>query len=147
MIGSILFHQSLESYPVFRIQTGESNKFAILSDQTSTTSSFVAVLEIFDVGGKTPPNSHKHADEMFYVLHGRGVAMSGDHQVPLQQGDTFLVKAGYSHVVENTGSTRLYCLTLMVPDEDFAALIRAGVPDALDAEDLLILRPKVLGLP
>jgi hypothetical protein len=27
----------------------------------------------------------------------------------------------------------------MVPDEDFAALIRAGVPDALDAEDRRVL--------
>jgi len=34
---------------------------------------------------------------------------------------------------------RLYCLTTMVPDEDFAALIRAGVPDALDAEDRRVL--------
>ena len=39
----------------------------------------------------------------------------------------------------NTGGTRLYCLTTMVPDEDFAALITAGVPDVLDAADLAVL--------
>jgi hypothetical protein len=42
-------------------------------------------------------------------------------------------------VVENTGRTRLYCLTTMVPNEGFAELIRAGVPDRLDAEDLAVL--------
>ena len=37
------------------------------------------------------------------------------------------------------GSLRLYCLTIMVPDEDFAKLITSGAPDALDAEDLAVL--------
>jgi hypothetical protein len=54
-------------------------------------------------------------------------------------GDAFLGRAGTGHVVENTGATQRYCLTTMVPDEGFAELIRAGVPDALDAEDLAVL--------
>ena len=41
--------------------------------------------------------------------------------------------------MRNTGPTRLYCLTTMVPDEDFAKLITSGVPDVLDAEDLAVL--------
>ena len=47
--------------------------------------------------------------------------------------------AGAEHVVENTGATRLYCLTTMVPNEGFAELIRGGVVDRLDDEDLRIL--------
>jgi hypothetical protein len=42
-------------------------------------------------------------------------------------------------VVKNTGTTCLYCVTSMVPDEAFAALIRAGVPDRLDEQDLRAL--------
>ena len=32
------------------------------------------------------------------------------------------------HVVENTGPGKLYCLTMMTPNEGFAELIRAGTP-------------------
>ncbi|MEM7648895.1 MAG: cupin domain-containing protein, partial [Cyanobacteria bacterium P01_A01_bin.70] len=34
---------------------------------------------------------------------------------------------------------RLYMLCIMVPNEDFAELIRNGVPDQLDEEDLRVL--------
>jgi mannose-6-phosphate isomerase-like protein (cupin superfamily) len=124
---------------VFRIKASDTNKFAVIADPLESGTSFITVVEIFDVGGKTPPNSHAAADELFYVLHGEGVALCGDARLPIRKGDSFLVRAGVEHVVENTGRTRLYCLTTMVPNEAFAELIRAGVPDALDDEDLAVL--------
>jgi hypothetical protein len=42
-------------------------------------------------------------------------------------------------MIENTGSTRLYTLCIMVPNEDFAELIRRGTPVELDEEDLKVL--------
>lgn len=131
--------RTLEACPVFRIKAGDSNRFALLVDPARDGTAFVAVVEIFDVGGATPPNTHAAADEMFYVLAGTGVAECDGRSIDLAPGSTFVVKAGTGHVVRNTGAGRLYCLTTMVPDEDFAALIRAGVPDALDAEDLRVL--------
>ena len=101
--------------------------------------SFIQVVEIFEIGGKTPPNSHTVADEVFYVLHGEGVATCNGQPIQVKKGDSFLVRAGHEHVVENTGATRLYCLTTMVPNEGFAELIRAGVPWQLDAADLAVL--------
>lgn len=124
---------------VFRIKPSDTNKFAIVADPQESGTSFITVVEIFDVGGKTPPNSHVAADELFYVLHGEGVAVCDGRRLPIAKGDSFLVRAGAEHVVENTGATRLYCLTTMVPDEAFAALIRAGVPDSLDEQDLAVL--------
>jgi mannose-6-phosphate isomerase-like protein (cupin superfamily) len=50
-----------------------------------------------------------------------------------------LLQPGHEHVVRNTGASRLYTLTVMTPNEDFAELIRAGEPVELDAEDLRIL--------
>ena len=41
--------------------------------------------------------------------------------------------------MENTGAGKLYCLALMVPDEEFAALIRGGTPVSLDDEDRAVL--------
>lgn len=43
------------------------------------------------------------------------------------------------HVIENTGPSRLYALCIMVPNEDFAELIRSGIPVELDDEDLAVL--------
>lgn len=126
-------------YRVFRIKASDTNKFALLADPIGDRTSFVTVVEIFDVGGKTPPNSHRAADELFYVLHGEGAALVDGKRLAIRKGDSFLVRAGHEHVVENTGATRLYCLTTMVPNEAFAELIRAGVPDGLDAEDLAVL--------
>ncbi len=97
------------------------------------------VIEIFEVGGATPPNRHAIADELFYVLAGEGVAICDGARIAVRQGDSFLVRAGHEHVAMNTGTTRLYCLTTMVPDENFAALIRDGVPWQLDAADLAVL--------
>ncbi len=131
--------RTAHDYEVFRIAADETNKFAILTDPQADGAGFVQVIEIFDVGGKTPPNAHRHAQELFYVLHGEGVAECDGQRLAPKPGASFLVRPGHTHLVENTGSTRLYCLTTMVPNEGFAELIRAGVPDRLDAEDLAVL--------
>ena len=131
--------RSAPAYPVFRIKAGESNKFVILVNPLVDATRFVQVLEIFDVGGNTPPNQHRAADEVFFVLHGEGEATTPHGASALRPGTTLLLRPGIEHAVRNTGTTRLYCLTTMVPDEEFAQLITSGVPDTLDAEDLAVL--------
>jgi mannose-6-phosphate isomerase-like protein (cupin superfamily) len=100
---------------------------------------FVQVIEVFEIGGATPPNRHAHADEIFYVLHGQGVALCNGARLAVVKGDSFLVRAGHEHLVENTGASRLYCLTTMVPDEDFAVMVRDGLPWPLDEADMRVL--------
>jgi mannose-6-phosphate isomerase-like protein (cupin superfamily) len=100
---------------------------------------FTAIFEIFQPGGKTPPNTHRAAQEMFLVLQGEGIATCDGVSRPISTGDVLLVRPGAEHVIENTGTGRLYCFTVMVPDEDFAALIRGGTPVALDGTDLDVL--------
>lgn len=131
--------RKLRDCKVYRIKREDANKFALLADPIGEGTGFITVIEIFDVGGKTPPNSHVAADELFYVLHGEGVAVCEGKRFPVRKGSSFLVRAGAEHVVENTGATRLYCLTTMVPNEGFAELIRGGVEDVLDEEDLRVL--------
>jgi mannose-6-phosphate isomerase-like protein (cupin superfamily) len=96
---------------------------------------FISVVEIFEVGGKTPPNAHQDAHEMFYVLSGRGRAYCDGKTYDVAKGDTLVLPPRMEHVVENTGPDRLYCLTVMVPNEGFAELIRAGSTQSLDAAD------------
>lgn len=126
-------------YATHRIQASDTNKFALLADPLVDGTPFVAVIEIFDTGGKTPPNSHAEAWEMFYVIEGEGVARCDGHEAAIGPGDTLILPPGSLHEVESTGAGRLYCLTVMVPNEGFAELIRGGPVDGLDAADRAVL--------
>ena len=123
----------------FRIAPTDTNYFACLLDPVADGAGFTMVVEIFAPGGATPPNAHAVAQEVFYVLKGHGVARADGQAQAIGPGDCFMLKPGTEHVVENPGPGKLYCLTIMVPDEDFAALIRGGTPVVLDAEDLAVL--------
>src|SRR5258706_16477264 len=87
---------------VSRISAGDTNKFVMLADPVADQVPFVSVVEIFDVGGRTPPNTHQHAHEMFYVLSGRGRASCGGNTYDIEKGDTVVLPPGMEHVVENT---------------------------------------------
>ncbi len=127
-------------YQAFRISPNDSNRLAIVFDSTVANMSLTYCVEIFDVGGKTPPNRHQFAVEMFFVLKGEGRATCDGKTVNIQAGDSMLVPPKGTHEIENIGPGRLYALCIMVPNEDFAELIRSGTPAELDAEDMAVLR-------
>jgi mannose-6-phosphate isomerase-like protein (cupin superfamily) len=77
---------------------------------------------------------------MFFVLKGEGRARCGDREIDVRAGDSLLLKPGTEHALTNTGEGRMYCLTIMVPDDAFTALIRAGTRVALDDEDIAVLQ-------
>jgi mannose-6-phosphate isomerase-like protein (cupin superfamily) len=128
-----------EAYRAYRISPGDSNRLVLVFDPIGEQANFVFAIEIFDRGGKTPPNAHPKAQEMFFVLKGEGIALCGGKQVPLRRGDSLLLPPATEHVIENTGPGRLYCMTLMVPNDDFAELIRSGEEVAIDEEDWDVL--------
>ncbi|MBE3554529.1 MAG: cupin domain-containing protein [Thermicanus sp.] len=129
-----------ENCPVRKISSKDTNKFVLLCDGTQVP--FVSVVEIFDKGGKTPPNEHADAYEYFYVISGEGVAVVGEMELPFSSGSYFIVPPGKKHEVRNTGEGRLYVLTTMVPDEKFSDLIKAGPIAGLDEEDIAVLKGK-----
>jgi mannose-6-phosphate isomerase-like protein (cupin superfamily) len=126
-------------YQAWRISPADSNRLALIYDPDADGAAFVAAVEIFDVGGKTPPNQHDVGQEMFFILKGEGVATCDGVQIPVKTGDSLLLKPGAVHALENSGAGRLYCLTVMVPDDRFTALIRSGVRAELDEEDMAVL--------
>lgn len=140
----MLIARHAEELAGFRMSEGDTNWFACLLDPEDGVS-FTLVVEIFSPGGATPPNGHSRATEAFVVLRGEGEARVGGCTVPLRAGSVLAVPPGTEHVIANTGADRLYCLTLMQPDEGFAALIKRGIPVALDAEDLAVLTGRVHG--
>ena len=133
------FKVSADRLEAFRISPADSNYFVMLFDREAGDCASVAVVEIFTVGGRTPPNTHRAADEMFFVLSGEGRAICDGAVTEVRRGDALLVKPGAEHIVENTGSSKLYTLTVMMPDEEFGALIRSGERVELDAEDRAVL--------
>ena len=128
----------LETCPVRKISEKDTNKFVLLCDGTQVP--FVSVVEIFEEGGRTPPNEHAEAHEYFYVLAGEGTAMVGDSRLQIGPGAFFIVPPGHTHAVHNTGTGRLYVLTTMIPDEKFSDLIKSGPEASLDEADLAILK-------
>ncbi len=131
--------KSLKDYQAYRITPNDTNRLAIIFDTASANTSLTCCLEIFDVGGKTPPNRHQWAVEMFFVLKGEGIATCDGKIIRIQAGDSLLVPPTGTHVIQNTGLSRLYTLTIMVPNEDFSELIRSGTPVELDMEDMAVL--------
>jgi mannose-6-phosphate isomerase-like protein (cupin superfamily) len=123
-----------------RISPTDTNYFAMLFEPDADSIAPVCVVEIFSVGGATPPNVHRQAHEFFFVLSGAGVARCGDISLPIAKGDALMLRPGTEHAIENTGTRKLYTLTFMVPNEGFAEAIRAGQRVTLDDEDLEVLR-------
>ncbi len=132
--------KSPNDYQAYRISPKSTNRLAIVFDPMNTRLSLTYCVEIFDVGGKTPPNRHQMAVEIFFVLKGEGVAMCDGKAVEIHAGDSILVPPTGIHAIENTGMDRLYTLTIMVPNEDFAELIHSGIPVELDEADMAVLR-------
>jgi mannose-6-phosphate isomerase-like protein (cupin superfamily) len=131
--------KSPQDYQVFRISPHDTNRLAIIFDPSTADISLTLCVEIFDVGGKTPPNRHNWAVELFYVLQGEGVAECDGKIVEIQAGDSLLVPPRGIHEIRNTGPNRLYVLCIMIPNEDFAEQIRRGLPSELDEEDWQVL--------
>ena len=130
---------ALKQAKAFRISPKHTNYFVMLFDSETDRIDNIFVIEIFKVGGATPPNEHASAHEFFHVLHGEGVARCDGKTLPIRKGDSLLLHPGSEHEIENTGACKLYTLTVMTPNEGFAELIRSGDPVELDAEDICIL--------
>ncbi len=131
--------KSPKDYQAYRISPQDTNRLAIVFEPATANASLTICVEIFDAGGKTPPNRHQFAVEMFFILKGEGLASCDGKTVPIQAGDSLLVPPTGIHEIRNTGSGRLYALCIMVPNEDFAELIRSGIPVELDEEDVRVL--------
>jgi mannose-6-phosphate isomerase-like protein (cupin superfamily) len=131
--------RSVDTVEVRRISPADTNYFALLFDPEGDRIEPVCVVEIFTKGGATPPNSHSHAHEFFYVLAGEGIARCGGLERRIRKGDALMLRPGTEHVIENIGEGKLYTLTFMQPNEGFAELIRAGERLELDDEDRAVL--------
>ncbi|VEP15748.1 Cupin 2 conserved barrel domain protein [Hyella patelloides LEGE 07179] len=131
--------KSPKDYQAYRISSQDTNRLAIIFDSSNANNSLTVCVEIFDVGGATPPHRHDFAVEMFFILKGEGITVCDGKEIPLHSGDSLLIPKTGTHYLKNTGLERLYALCIMVPNKDFSELIRNGIPASLDEQDLQVL--------
>ncbi|MGL5138062.1 MAG: cupin domain-containing protein [Beijerinckiaceae bacterium] len=129
----------LPDLETFMISDTDTNYFALIADPIRDKVPFMVFLEVFEPGGKTPWHHHGHAHEMFFVLSGEGKSVCNGEEIPLKKGESFVVRPGNDHEVVNTGTEKLYCLTLMVPNEGFAELVRSGFRVPLLPDDVKVI--------
>ena len=132
-------YEQVSKAEVWKISPTDTNYFAILFDPANSPTKNIYIVEIFTVGGATPPNSHSDAHEFFYVIQGEGLASSDGETLKVAKGDALLLEPGSVHIIENTGQGKLYTLTIMTPNQDFSELIRSGYRVELDDEDKRVL--------
>lgn len=121
----------------FRISPGDTVRLGVLHHPTGQYDASV-VLEVWDIGGAQPLNSHPRAVETFYFLGGHGVAFCDDDAIGVEAGQFLVLPPQSRHRIVNEGTGRLYAITTMVPDDGFAALIEAGQPTTFDPGDLAV---------
>jgi len=143
---SPIITRRIEDLETFKISDRDSNYFAMIADPIRDQVPFSIFLEIFEPGGKTPWHRHGHAHEMFFVLSGEAKSVCDGMEVQVKAGESFIVRPGHEHEVINVGQEKLYCLTVMLPNENFAELVRSGFRVALTADDITKVTGRVGGL-
>lgn len=131
--------KSPKDYQAFRINPSDRNRLAIVFDPADSNISLAVCVEIFEEDAGTPLHRHTMAAEMFFILKGFGQAFCDGKAISIQTGDSIMVPPNGMHEIRNLGPGRLYALCIMVPDENFIALIRNGIPAELDEEDMRVL--------
>jgi len=53
--------KSIRDYQAYRISPNDTNRLAVIFDSNTANISLTCCVEIFDIGGQTPPNRHQWA--------------------------------------------------------------------------------------
>lgn len=83
---------------------------------------FISGIEVFERGHCTDPHVHPHAHELFFILAGSGEGFCGppgpaQQRFPVAAGDVVVFRPGSVHGIDNSPASRMYCLELMLPNE------------------------------
>ena len=108
----------------------------ILVDPKNTgETSFCVLVQTLDPGAMVPPHHHEKAEQVLFVVSGRGAITLGDRQVEAAPGATVHVPKGTPHSIANTGSEPLQILEATSPpgfQEIFREMHRLSEPTLED---------------
>jgi quercetin dioxygenase-like cupin family protein len=137
--------RALSEVGAFRLPH-QTNRLALLFGPHSAPAVCCSFgVEVFEPGHVTPLHIHNTAHELFFVLAGKGEAVfrpgtaaaaagtddlssssSGAQRVVMSPGDVAVFPPGVVHGVDTPGSSQLYCLQMMLPNESFVEWVRSG---------------------
>jgi len=118
----------------------QTNRLALMFDPLSQIPfPFVVGVEIFEPGHRTNPHVHSSAYELFFILSGQGEGFCNSERFPVRPGDIVVFHPGSTHGIDNGNDERMYCVEIMLPDQNFAEFVRAGQVKDLHLDDLCIL--------
>lgn len=135
---SALHKVSLLDAPAFQLPN-QQNRLALVLDPVADDVPFTFGVEIFPPRFCTPPHVHDSAYEMFFIISGEGAtAFCNGQRHPINPGDVVVFRPGSVHGID-TGDEKVYCLELLLPNQDFAEMVRKGQQLSLDQDDSCIL--------
>jgi mannose-6-phosphate isomerase-like protein (cupin superfamily) len=70
---------------------------------------------ILPVGTRTLAHRHHQSEELYYILHGRGLMHLGDEHFEVGTGDTVCIAPGIVHSIENIAGEELVILCSCAP--------------------------------
>ncbi len=82
-------------------------------EEITAKSRLCAVLTL-PPGASIGTHQHEGEDEVYYVLKGTGVLDDGRTRTTVNTGDAILTGRGESHALENTGTTELEILAVIM---------------------------------
>jgi mannose-6-phosphate isomerase-like protein (cupin superfamily) len=116
---------------------GERRTFVKASPQTGTQGAEM-FRDTMPPGTSTGVHVHDHADEFFYVISGKGLALVDGNELPVEADDIVFVPRGHDHRVKSSGPTPLE-LVFLVDRPGLASDFREGRSDALAKKRRLTL--------
>ncbi len=131
-----------ENYKAFRIGPETESYFACIVDPAEARDGalLAAVVEIYPHRGTGRVGRSGDAEQLLFVLKGKGKAHCGGEARLIEPGDTIVVPPGRERIIENVGPGKLYTLTVAAPQEPLSSMLHNRVEVALDDEDLGVLR-------
>jgi mannose-6-phosphate isomerase-like protein (cupin superfamily) len=91
---------------------GDRETFIKASPRTGTQA-VEAFRDSMAAGASTGIHIHQQADEFFYVVSGRGLALVDATEVPVEADDFIFVPKGHEHRVKSSGPTPLELVFLV----------------------------------
>lgn len=102
--------------------TKDGSEIRSILDRTNSTAIHQSLAEAtLPPGAETEEHHHPRAEEMYYVLRGRGLMTLEGERREVEPGDGILIPPGTRHTIRNTGQEPLVFLCCCSPpysDED-----------------------------
>jgi hypothetical protein len=82
-----------------------------------------------------------HANPVACCAAGEGEAFCEDERMPVGPGDLVVFSPGAVHGIDVRPAGRMYCLELMLPNDQFAEVVRSGreMVGGLEDQDLRVM--------